>query len=147
MASFLDILVPSRVPDTRGTGRRAGPPDLETCIRYDIHVLLNARRPPDEFTDGFVHLPTSVINYGLKDYAFSDMKDREQRNEAARHIAEVIARFESRLTDIRVEVADPSDMDTKLHFRIFARLHGSRGESDFQNEFEWTTGHHEVTTV
>jgi type VI secretion system lysozyme-like protein len=162
MPSFLDILVPSRVPDTGGV-RRSGPADVESSIRHDIQVLLNARRPSNEFWRNAcetesgateddldrVHqeLRSSVFNFGVNDFAFADMKDREQRAEAARHIAAVIVRFEPRLTDVRVEAEDPEEMETRLRFRIFARLRGTNGESDFHNVFEWTTGHHEVTTA
>lgn len=146
MASFIDILAPSRV---EGSDRRSGPAELELCVRHDLQALLNARRPPDSFTDGFLELPRSVINFGIRDYAFSVMEDRAQRESVARHIEAIVAAFEPRLTNIRVESQDPSQMETVVHFRIFARLRGPHGEaeSDFENSFEWTTGHHEVSTA
>lgn len=145
MASILDVLAPSRVPDTQGV-RRRGPADLEASIRHDIQLLLNTRRPPSELTEGFVHLPASILNYGLTDYAFSKM-EAEQRREAARHIEEVLTKFEPRLTAIRVESLEPEEGRTLVRFNIFARIRGPNGESesDFRNAFEWTTGHHEVS--
>ena len=145
MASIMDVLAPSRVPDTEGV-RRRGPADLEASIRHDIQLLLNTRRPPSELTDGFTHLPGSILNYGLRDFAFSKMES-EQRQEAARHIEEILTRFEPRLTAIRVEPLEPEPGRTLVRFNIFARIRGPNGEmeSDFRNSFEWTTGHHEVS--
>jgi len=149
MASILDILAPSRVPDTAGIERRRGPAGIEASVRHDLQVLLNARRPPDEFTDGFSELPRSILNFGLHDYAFSEMESREKRDVVARHIETVLAALEPRLIAIRVESQDPNDMETVVRFRIFARLRGPNGDadSDFQNSFEWTTGHHEVSSA
>lgn len=146
MASFLDVLASSRVPDTHGV-RRNGPADLEASIRHDIQLLLNTRRPPAELTDGFSHLPVSILNYGLMDFAFSKMES-EQRAQVARHIEEVLTRFEPRLTAVRVEALDPEPMQTIVRFHISARVRGPNGdsESDFHNSFEWTTGHHEIST-
>ena len=148
MASFLDILAPSRVPDTSGVGRRSGPADLESSIRHDIQSLLNVRRPPDSIAEGFVELPRSILMFGLRDYAFAEMENREQRERVARHIEEVLSAFEPRLAGIRVESQDPERMETVVKFRIFASIRGPGGDlqSDFHNTFEWTTGHHEVST-
>lgn len=145
MPSFLDILAPSRVPDTQGIGRRDGPADLEASIGHDLQTLLNARRPPDEFTEGLVELTRSILNFGLRDYAFAEMETREQRDLVARHIEEVLAAFEPRLTDVRVEPLDPEAQRMTVKFRIQAHIRGTNGEADFQNAFEWTTGHHEVS--
>ena len=148
MPSFLDILAPSRVPDTQGVGRRSGPADIESCIRFDMESLLNARRAPDAYTEGFVELPRSITNYGLRDYAFAEMESREQRELVARHIEDVLAIHEPRLTAVHVESQDPEPLQTVVTFKITARLRGPGGESvsGFQNAFEWTTGHHEVTS-
>ena len=148
MPSFLDILAPSRVPDTEGIGRRSGPADIESCIRFDMESLLNARRAPDAYTEGFVELPRSITNYGLRDYAFAEMESREQRELVARHIEDVLAIHEPRLTAVHVESQDPEPLQTVVNFKITARLRGPGGESvsGFQNTFEWTTGHHEVSS-
>jgi len=149
MPSYMDILAPSRVPDTEGIGRRSGPASLESCIRHDIQSLLNARRAPDAFTAGFAELPTSILNYGLRDYAFAEMETREQRELVARHIEAVLSVFEPRLSAVHVESQDPEVMRTVVNFRIAARVRGPSGESEsgFQNTFEWTTGHHEVSST
>jgi type VI secretion system lysozyme-like protein len=144
MPSFLDILAPSRVPDTHGVSRRDGPADIESCIQHDLQTLLNARRPPDEFTAGFTELVSSILTYGLKDFAFTEMESREKRELVARHIESVIAAFEPRLVDVRVEALDPEQMETKVRFHITASIRGSGVDSAFNNTFEWTTGHHEV---
>lgn len=152
MASFLDILAPSRVPDTQGIGRRTGPADLESCIRFDIQTLLNARRPPEEFTAGFAELPASMINFGLRDYAFAEMES-EERVLVAKHIEDVLSNYEPRLISVKVDPKDVNESDpnrrmTIVSFLIAARIRGPAGESSsgFENTFEWTTGHHEVST-
>jgi type VI secretion system lysozyme-like protein len=147
MASYIDILAPSRIPDQ--DGRRSGPADLETCIRFDINSLLNARRPPDSLTDGFGELPLSIMAYGLRDFAFAEMKHREEREILARHLESVISVFEPRLINVHVESVDPEPMETHVNFHIAATVRGTSGDSiaGFENNFEWTTGHHEVSTA
>ena len=149
MASFLDILAPSRVPDVEGIGRRSGPADLESSIRFDLQSLLNTRRPPDSYTVGFPELPTSILNYGLRDFAFAKLEERAERDAVAHHIESVIAVFEPRLTAVRVIALDPEPMKTIVNFRISARIRGPNGEAEaaFDNVFEWTTGHHEVSST
>jgi len=158
MASFIDILAPNRVPDTRGIERRRGPADLESCVWFDLRTLLNTRRPPDSFTAGYPELPTSILNFGLRDFMFADMVTTEDRERLAREITAVINEFEPRLTDVRVTATerrepdagkgdDPRSRHTIVHYHIAARLVGPDGEYEaaFENVFEWTTGHHEVT--
>ena len=49
---------------------------------------------------------------------------------------------------MRPESQDPEPLQTVVNFKITARLRGPGGESvsGFQNTFEWTTGHHEVSS-
>ena len=133
LASFLDILAPSRVPDTQGIGRRTGPADLESCIRFDIQTLLNARRPPEAFTAGFAELPASMINFGLRDYAFAEM-ECEERVLVAKHIEDVLAAHEPRLISVKVDPKEVNESDPNrrmmiVSFSIAARIRGPAGEA------------------
>ena len=156
MPSFLDVLAPSRVPDPGGFGRR-GAADLEAAVRYDLQTLLNAHRPPASLIEGYEELTHSVFNFGLRDYTQVEMMNQQHRDAFARHIGEVIGRFEPRLTDIVITARSPEDVElssrgragkTSLYFHIAARLLGPDGDSEaqFENRFEWASGKHELSS-
>jgi type VI secretion system protein ImpF len=137
---------------------------IEEAVRRDLEDLLNTRRPPDTWTDedgherpffeGLEEVPTSIANYGLRDLVRLDALTPEDRGTFAAHIAEVIANFEPRLTDVRVTVRDPEEVEkarrddfrkTALYFHISARLAlDPSPDVAFETVLELTKGHHQV---
>lgn len=78
---------PSATVDARG---------YADAIRRDVEALLNARAPRDA---------DSVIGYGLPDFSHLSPDSPDDQWRLAAAIRETLERFETRLTNVRVEVA------------------------------------------
>jgi type VI secretion system protein ImpF len=150
----------------------AGTPDrpgytlrqMEDVVRRDLEDLLNTRRPPETilgptgrpelFFGGLEEVPSSIVNFGLRDLAYFNTVTPELRAEFARHIEQVIAVYEPRLRDVRVSVRDPAQVAetmkadfkrTAMYFHIEARLNlDPAPEVAFETVLELTKGTHQV---
>jgi type VI secretion system protein ImpF len=97
---------------------------LRRAVRRDLEALLNARRrrlpPPDHLSE----LPASPIGYGVPDPTAGSFTDEGRRLDLAAQVEATIARFEPRLTNIRVSLSDldPELFDRTLRVRIEALL-------------------------
>jgi type VI secretion system protein ImpF len=122
-ASLIDRLID---PEAEGTSWRRGfsVEQMIDTVRRDLENLLNSHRAAGEVADELPEVRDSLITYGMPDLASirSSVTDARARVSAA--IEESIARFEPRLTNVRV-VSDPSaDPKTlRLEFQIHATLH------------------------
>jgi type VI secretion system protein ImpF len=161
--SVLDRLIDA---ESAGTRDRPGYTlrQMENAVRRDLEDLLNTRRPPEFvrgpdgrlelFFGGLTEIPTSIVNYGLRDLAFFDTLTSELRSEFARHIEQVITAYEPRLRDVRVTVRDRDKVAealkadfrrTALYFHIEARLGlDPAPEVAFETVLELTKGTHQV---
>jgi len=97
---------------------------LRLAVRRDIEALLNARRrrlPPDP---GLDELPLSLVGYGVPDPTAGSFTEEERRAAISREIQATIARFEPRLTSIKVQLhrAEREALDRVLRLRIEAVL-------------------------
>ena len=97
---------------------------LRVAVRRDIEALLNARRrrlPPDP---GLDELPLSPVGYGVPDPTAGSFTEEERRAAISREIQATIARFEPRLTNIKVQLhkAEREALDRVLRLRIEAVL-------------------------
>lgn len=90
---------------------------LHDAIRRDLEALLNARRPWRGLAPGLEALQRSVYGYGLCDFAAGAFNDTQRRQRLRAEIAETIARFEPRLTQVVVE-PDMGYRDATLRLRI-----------------------------
>lgn len=122
-------------PESAGTSDRSGYTEREliTSVRRDLEDLLNTRRPTF-YELGIANLPqvrNSVVGYGLPDFANLRGMTEEMRQMIGREIAEAIAVFEPRLTDIEVTVKDSETLKNELkekfqtmavYFHIAAKL-------------------------
>jgi len=161
--SLLDRLIDA---ESAGTQDRRGYTlrQMENAVRRDLEDLLNTRRPPEfirnadgkmePFFGGLTEVPSSIVNFGLRDLAYYDTMTPELRAEFARHIEQVITAYEPRLRDVRVTVRDPiqvaealkSDYKrTAMYFHIEARLDlDPAPEVSFETVLELTKGTHQV---
>ncbi len=162
--SVLDRLIDAAsagTPDRPGYNLR----QMEDVVRRDLEDLLNTRRPPESipgptgqrepFFGGLEEVPTSIVNFGLRDLVYFDTLTPEMRSEFARHIEQVISTFEPRLRDVRVTVRDPAQVAetmkadfkrTAMYFHIEARLNlDPAPEVAFETVLELTKGTHQVT--
>ncbi len=97
---------------------------LRLAVRRDLEALLNARRrrlPPEP---GLTELVLSPIGYGVPDPTAGSFTEEERRTAISREIQATIARFEPRLTNIKVQLRkDERDaVDRVLRLRIEAIL-------------------------
>ncbi|MBE7209404.1 MAG: type VI secretion system baseplate subunit TssE [Gluconacetobacter diazotrophicus] len=122
--SVLDRLLPddpsrhARVDDGS-----ADPGRLRAALLRDLEALLNTRRPWRSHPDWLPFLRTSVMSYGLEDFAGGRIEDDRERQRLCDGIATAIARFEPRLTQVEVELMEmPSELEAVLAFRISAVL-------------------------
>lgn len=96
---------------------------LRRSVHRDLEALLNARRPWRSVPDALATLRLSPIGYGIPDFTAGAFNDRRQREALRTEIEETIRRFEPRLTQIQVHLADDVDLlRTTLRLRIDALL-------------------------
>ncbi len=117
---LLDRLLDDAPKDTEDTplNLAAAQLALHDAVRRDLEGLLNARRPWRALPAGHQALQTSPIGYGLNDFAAGAFNDAQARQRLRAEIAEIIARFEPRLTEVVVELADAAGADATLRLRI-----------------------------
>lgn len=114
---------PIDVPLTAAAAHSA----LHDAVRRDLEGLLNARRPWRSLPPGYQVLQRSPIGFGLADFAAGAFNDVQRRQRLRSEIADVIARFEPRLTSVVVELADTSRTDATLRLRIRAMINADPG--------------------
>jgi len=119
--SLLDRVMGAQ--DTPGPPVSQRPDALHRAVQRDLEDLLNSRRccvPPPS---GLNQLATSVVGYGLADFAGADVSGDAGRRAVAADVEATIKRFEPRLTRVRVSL-QPSEADQPrtLPLRIEATL-------------------------
>ena len=130
--SVLDRLTDA---DSAGTSDRRGYSEQAfiSSVRRDLEELLNTRRPTfgELGIDSLPQVQKSVVGFGLPDFANLRGLTEQMRQSIGREIAEAIANFEPRLTDIEVTIKDSEILKNELkekflpmavYFHIAARL-------------------------
>jgi type VI secretion system protein ImpF len=121
--SVLDRLIddapsaPSEPASARST--RVG--ELKQTVRRDLEWLLNTRRTL-EIPPGLPHLEKSLVGYGLPDITSASLSNPHDRARLRRSVEETIARFEPRLSQVRVVLDESRERERALRFRIEAVL-------------------------
>ena len=96
---------------------------LRRSVHRDLEALLNARRPWRSVTDAVPALRLSPVGYGIPDFTAGAFNDRRQREALRAEVEETIRRFEPRLAQVQVQLADDGDLlRTTLRLRIDALL-------------------------
>jgi len=122
-ASLLDRLLDARPDQARDRVQSAAETvaRLRASVHRDVECLLNARRPWR--SAAWPELRTSPLGYGISDFTAGAFNDRDQREALRAEVEEAIERFEPRLAQVRVQVAeDPSPLRATLTLRIDALL-------------------------
>lgn len=145
MPSILDRLID---PASGGTAWRRGYglQDMMDVVRRDLEDLLNTRQSHHRLAEDFVETQRSIIGYGMPDMTSIEALTSQQREEIARLLEDVVARFEPRLRDVRARLVDPDQVkQPALRFRIDARLCVEPApDVAFETILELTTGHSSV---
>lgn len=96
---------------------------LKNSVRRDLEALLNSRRRWSSLPSRFAELPTSIIGYGISDFASGAFNDAQQRDRLRFEIEHAIRQFEPRLTGVRVSLVEQKDhLDSTLRLQIEAML-------------------------
>ncbi len=144
--------------DTTGTVDRRGYTEkqLSDAVRRDLEELMNTSRPefPELGIADYNQVQTSVVGYGLPDFANLRTLGVEDKQAIARQIEISIAAFEPRLTDIQVILKDPRQLKeemkekfqmTALYFHIEAKLRMDPCPPiTFETMLELTQGRHRI---
>lgn len=122
--SVLDRLLMAGEERTGMQDARAGIRILQSAVLRDLKRLLNARRPWHEPVPVQKDLRSSPVTYGIPDFTSGELSERENREYLRAAIEETIARFETRLKNVRVDIMEEKDSrHGVLKFRIDAVLH------------------------
>ena len=105
-ASVLDRLLdaePQRARDRTKTASQTVE-DLRSAVQRDVEHLLNARRPWRSVA--WPALRTSPLGYGVPDLTAGAFNDEEAREDFRAEIEDAIRRFEPRLAEVQVRLAE-----------------------------------------
>lgn len=94
---------------------------VKQALRRDLEWLLNTRRVL-EVPEELPLLSESLLAYGLPDFTNLGVKSAADQNDLTRAIEVTLKRFEPRLEDIVVSIANASVLERAFRFRIEARL-------------------------
>lgn len=121
--SVLDRLVDfepeakAEVPASRSKALR----QVKQALKRDLEWLLNTRRVL-EVPDELPLLANSLLAYGLPDFSNSSVKNTQDQHDLTLALEGTLKRFEPRLEDIVVSVANASVLERAFRFKIEARL-------------------------
>src|SRR5687768_18290102 len=78
--------------------------EMKQSLRRDLENLLNTRWRCLSWPPNMDELELSLVNYGLPDFSGANLGIAENREQFRRVIERVIARFEPRLKNVKVQV-------------------------------------------
>lgn len=118
---------------------------LRSEIIEDLCNLISARSPvwcDDFFTD---RLKKSIIFFGVSNIARSQGKYNS--NAIVSEIEQLIASFEPRLTDVYIQLIEPTVKNQYLHFSVNANLLTSQGKEPiaFDSQLDFNASQLSVT--
>lgn len=94
---------------------------VKQALKRDLEWLLNTRRVlnvPEELP----LLSDSMLAYGLPDFSGSSVKSVEDQHDLTMALETTLRRFEPRLEDVVVSIANASVLERAFRFKIEARL-------------------------
>jgi type VI secretion system protein ImpF len=94
---------------------------VKQALRRDLEWLLNTRLA-FEMPDDLPLLADSLLAYGLPDFSNVTVKDAADQSTLTLALETALRRFEPRLEDVVVSVANASALERAFRFKIEARL-------------------------
>ncbi|MFB0493652.1 type VI secretion system protein ImpF [Methylobacterium sp. OAE515] len=122
-ASVLDRLLDDRPDRPRDPPCSASETVAQArhAVHRDIENLLNARRPWRSLP--WPTLANSPLGYGISDFTAGTFNDAAEQERLRRDVEETIRRFEPRLAQVQVRLAEvPTALRAVLRLRIDALL-------------------------
>ena len=103
--------------------RRFTVDDVKESVARDLEALLNSRiMHGDDALAGFEECKTSVLTFGVRDFAGLSLASSHDRAFVCRSIEQAIARHEARLREVRVVLEIDERATSVLRFGITALL-------------------------
>jgi len=96
--------------------------ELRESVRRDLEFLLNTRKRCGEQSVEWADLEYNVLNYGIPDATGINMESEDARDEFAKVIERIIAKFEPRFKSVSITVSNANSIDRTFRFRIDALL-------------------------
>ena len=96
--------------------------EMKQSLRRDLENLMNTRWRCLSWPPNMEELELSLVNYGLPDFSGANLGIAENREQFRRVIERVIAKFEPRLKNVKVQVLNDGSADRVLKFKIDALL-------------------------
>jgi type VI secretion system protein ImpF len=146
--SILDRLIPQGTASSapaRWDG--ASVEQMIEAVRRDLEALLNTRQTEGDLPGCYEELTRSVFTFGVPDVSMLSTLSLERDGEMGPMIAELIERFEPRLRDVQVALADKDPLGREIRFHIEGRLRVEPfPELGFETVLELSTGRAVITT-
>ena len=96
---------------------------LKDSVARDVEALLNSRCGlPGERLQGYAQCRTSILSFGMIDFAGLTLASPRDRDLICRSIEDAIRAHEPRLREPKVNLELPDESGHKLHFSIQALL-------------------------
>ena len=97
--------------------------ELRESVRRDLEILLNTRPRHLPFDEGLEELRQSILYFGLSELQGQHLATPAQQVQFQAHLQAIIARFEPRFRELRVELSTVEDSRERvLRFQIHAVL-------------------------
>ncbi|SIO60705.1 type VI secretion system protein ImpF [Singulisphaera sp. GP187] len=146
--SVLDRLMPQANRSTTPTrSEGVSVEQMIEAVRRDLEALLNTRQSQGDLPKCYEELTHSVFTFGIPDVLVLSTMALERDGEMGPVIAELIERFEPRLCDVQVVLADKDPLGREIRFHIDGRLRVEPyPELGFETVLELTTGRALITS-
>jgi len=114
---------------SRGTVSRISAEDLKDAVARDLEALLNTRAVfPEELLADYPECSSSILNYGLNDFADRSLSSPSDRAHICACLEDVIARHEPRLREVKASLEIREGAVNRLNFSITAMLVASTSQ-------------------
>lgn len=137
--------------ESANSDRMAQPMTLEqvkASVARDLEALLNTRVAiPEEQFSAYPRCRTSMLNYGVRDFAGMCLTSSEDRKIICDYLKVAIQCYEPRLKNVRAKVVMEPGVMNRLDFVIFGNLDfpGAAGRVEFNAMLQPSTLHYSIT--
>ena len=120
---LLDRLMDPRQQAVGGVLPRMNVEQLKDSVARDLEALLNTRLVwPQAFFAGYPEAETSILNYGLIDFAACCLSSFEDRAAICKSLVAAVTAHEPRLSGVKAELTAESGSVNRLDFVINGTL-------------------------
>lgn len=142
------LMAASESPDPARAMQAMTMEQLKAAVARDLEGLLNTRLAiPEGWLDRYPACRTSVLNYGLRDFAGMCLTSSDDRKVICQYLKAAIECFEPRLCNVRAEVFTGPSSTNRLDFVISAtlRAQGAKGHIEFNAMLQPSTLHYSIS--